>query len=707
LADALESPMTSSRLPHGVNVAGYFKAEAGVGQAARLLVETLRAADVPYALVPYTATVSRQNVSFDYESGAQRLYDTTVVCVNADEFAPFVTKTDPALFSGRHVIAMWWWEVERFPERLAQVARLVDEVWVGSRHTADAIAPEVEVPVSVFPPPIMRPTAAAASRGDLGLPDDYLFMFAFDFLSVFERKNPLAIVDAFTRAFASNEGASLVLRTLNGERRPHELARLRAAVAGRPDIRVVDGFLDAEIQYALVASCDAYVSLHRAEGFAFTVAEAMALGKPVIATAYSGNLEFMNEQNSYLVPYRLVQIGPGSAPYPPDARWAEPDVDEAARLMRRVFEDPEEGRTVGARALADVEAKHSPAARAEAVRSRLAEIATREPAAASPRRALASQLASRAHIVGQLPPLERARVYVAEGPNLVETTRGWIRRVYRSLVLAATRHYRHYEQNVAEALVEVSSRQFDELEELRRRVSREYDGVAAPVDGVPRWTAKGDGDGRVRYGVFVRPEGGALRNAIAGTEHAIRERSRFYLPLLPRSEIVLDVACGRGELLDLLAEAGAYAQGADTDAAAVARAREKGHQVEVLEPELFLAGHADASVGAVVARGLVERMSLEPLTSFLSLAALKLRGGGLLVVEAMNPHSFAVLRAVWRDPAAAHPVFPEALVVLLRDLGFAEARVVFPRGTGELERDRRDQREYAVVARSSGANLGR
>ena len=696
--------MSSPRLPHGVNVAGYFKAEAGVGQAARLLVETLRAAGVPYALVPYTATVSRQNVSFDHGNGAQPLYDTTIVCVNADQF---VTKTDPALFSGRHVVAMWWWEVERFPERLGQVARLVDEVWVGSHHTARAVAPAVDVPVSVFPPPIIRPPAAAVSRAGLGLPDDYLFMFAFDFLSVFERKNPLAVVDAFTRAFGPNEGASLVLRTLNGERRQHELARLRAAAVGRPDIRVVDGFLDAEIQYALVASCDAYVSLHRAEGFAFTVAEAMALGKPVIATAYSGNLEFMNEENSYLVPYRLVPIGRGAPPYPPDARWAEPDVDEAARLMRRVFEEPDEARAVGDRARADVEADHSPATRAQPVRRRLSEIAAREPAASSPRRALANQLASRAHVVAELPPLERARVYVDEGPRLIETTRGWLGRVYRGLVLAATRHYRHYEQSVAEALVDIARRQFDELEELRREVSREYDSVAAPVDAVARWTADDDGNGRVRYGVLVRSDGGAVRNVYAGTEHAIRERSRFYLPLLSRSELVLDAACGRGELLDLLAEADTPARGADTDAGAVAVARAKGHEVEVRDPEAFLSAHADASVGAVVARGLLERMSLESLTSFLSLAARKLRRGGLLAVEAMNPHSFAVLRAVWRDPAAAHPVFPEALVVLLRDLGFAEASVVFPRGTGELERDRRDQREYAVLARSPGASRGR
>jgi hypothetical protein len=103
------------------------------------------------------------------------------------------------------------------------------------------------------------------------------------------------------------------------------------------------------------------VSLHRSEGFGLTMAEAMYLGKPVIATAYSGNLDFMTDENSYLVDYELVPIGADAAPYPPGGEWAEPDVEHAARLMRRVFEDQAESRDRGARAASAIRETHSAA----------------------------------------------------------------------------------------------------------------------------------------------------------------------------------------------------------------------------------------------------------------------------------------------------------------------------------------------------------
>ncbi len=84
------------------------------------------------------------------------------------------------------------------------------------------------------------------------------------------------------------------------------------------------------------------------------MAEAMYLGKPVIATGYSGNLDFMTGENSYLVDYELVPIGPDAAPYPADGEWAEPNVDHAAALMREVFENPAGARQRGERAAADI-----------------------------------------------------------------------------------------------------------------------------------------------------------------------------------------------------------------------------------------------------------------------------------------------------------------------------------------------------------------
>ena len=354
----------------GVNVAGYLTAELGVGEAARRLVQGLQAGGIPHATITYGRTASRQEHPFVHRR-AIASYDTNVICVNADQLPHFRAEAGPALFRQRRTIGLWFWEVSRFPRELHRSFDLVDEVWVGSDFVRDALAPHTDKPVHVVPLPVEPPRATTLTRRDVGLPDDYVFLFSFDFLSVVERKNPAAVVRAFTQAFEPNEGPVLVIKTINGTARPQALAELRAAVADRPDIRVVDGYVSSRQRDALVSHCDCYVSLHRSEGYGLTMAEAMAAAKPVIATGYSGNLAFMDSDNSLLVPYRMTTIAAGCEPYPVGAEWAEPDVGVAASLMRDVWARPEEAQMLGRRAQEDVFRHNSPRRTAEFVAARL------------------------------------------------------------------------------------------------------------------------------------------------------------------------------------------------------------------------------------------------------------------------------------------------------------------------------------------------
>jgi glycosyltransferase involved in cell wall biosynthesis len=137
---------------------------------------------------------------------------------------------------------------------------------------------------------------------------------------------------------------------------------------------VIDRSLDREHLGGLMAACDCYVSLHRAEGFGLTMAEAMAIGKPVIATGYSGNVDFMNAENSYLVDHAITRVGPECEIYPPEGEWAEPSLEHAAELMRRVYEDREQAARVGARAAQDIASGLSPRATGAAMRARLEEM---------------------------------------------------------------------------------------------------------------------------------------------------------------------------------------------------------------------------------------------------------------------------------------------------------------------------------------------
>jgi glycosyltransferase involved in cell wall biosynthesis len=358
----------------GVNVVGYLRGELGIGESARLMLDALTAGGIPHATMSVDRHLqSRQGAMF--ASAAKGVpYDTTLLCVNAD-MTPTVAASIPTLLQGSYRIGMWYWEVEDFPVSQHEGFRHVDEVWVATDFVRRAIERNSPVPVRTITPPLPQPRPTPSrTRADLGLPERAFFLFSFDFLSTVERKNPWGLVDAFQAAFRPGEGPLLVIKSINADRRPDQAERLRLRLAGSPDILLLENYLGAEDRDALVALCHCYVSLHRSEGLGLTMAEAMAFGTPVIATGYSGNLQFMTEANSFLVPWTPASIPAGCEPYPPGSTWAEPDLQAAARLMRQVLDDPELAESHGRQAAEDVRSLHSPEIAGRAIAERLAEL---------------------------------------------------------------------------------------------------------------------------------------------------------------------------------------------------------------------------------------------------------------------------------------------------------------------------------------------
>jgi glycosyltransferase involved in cell wall biosynthesis len=358
----------------GLNVVGYLRAELGVAELARKLIDGAERAGIRHSTITYSNVVSRQQFPFEERDGTRAPYDTNLICLNADQLPIFARQAGPRFFAGRYTIGVWFWELEVFPDAFHGAFELVDELWVASEFIRDALVAVDRKPVLIVPFPLEAPAAAPLDRAVLGLPDSFLFFFSFDFLSVPERKNAVGLVKAFERAFAPGEGPALVIKSINGDRNLAALERLRMAALGRPDVHVIDGYLEAAAEDGLMASCDCYVSLHRSEGLGLTMAEAMSYGKPVIATRYSGNLTFMDDENSYLVPYAPARVPPGCEPYPPGAAWAEPDLDRAAALMRQVYEHQDEARDRGSRAQHDIATLHSVERTAEFMSRRFAEI---------------------------------------------------------------------------------------------------------------------------------------------------------------------------------------------------------------------------------------------------------------------------------------------------------------------------------------------
>jgi glycosyltransferase involved in cell wall biosynthesis len=345
-------PAPADRLRPGYLVTGYLRAELGLGEAARLAMQAIAKAGITSASFTYNLTASRQDHPWEHEDVAAPDLDTNIVWVNPDQLAEFAQTVGPAYYEGRYTVGNWAWETERLPGWMAETSDLVDEIWTPSEYSRAAVmASVVDKPVYTFPHPILVPVVDPnLDRAALGLPDKFVFLFIYDFLSTAARKNPLGLIQAFKRAFAPGEGPVLVLKSINAPLRLLAMDRLKLEAEGRPDIVFADRYATRAELSSLLAASDCYVSLHRAEGFGLTIADAMALGKPVVATGYSGNLEFMDETTSYLVPYTLTAVGEGAGQYEPDSRWADPDLDAAAGSLRRVFEDQEEAGEKGAAA---------------------------------------------------------------------------------------------------------------------------------------------------------------------------------------------------------------------------------------------------------------------------------------------------------------------------------------------------------------------
>ena len=332
------APVAEPR-PGGVNVIGYLDADFSLGHIARQLRTTIEATGRATAGLTYSRTESPR-LAVPPVDDPTLPYATTVAVVNADQFDFLAGDLGPAAFASRHTIGYWFWELEVIPPPMRRAIAHIDEIWAGSDFIRDAFRAVTVKPVHTLRPVLDLPSPSARRRDSFGLADDcFVFLCTFDFFSVVERKNPFGVVDAFRRAFAGRDDVRLVVKSTNGHLRSAAFERLLLQVAGADNIVVMDEHLTRADQMALIAASDAVVSLHRSEGLGLHLAEAMALGTPVVATRYSGNLDFMDDTNSWLVDAAMVPVQFGEGVYPKTARWADPDLDQAADMMRAMVDD--------------------------------------------------------------------------------------------------------------------------------------------------------------------------------------------------------------------------------------------------------------------------------------------------------------------------------------------------------------------------------
>jgi glycosyltransferase involved in cell wall biosynthesis len=283
-----------------------------------------------------------------------------VIFLNPHELVQLLAMAGAEPFEGRFRVGAWFWELETVPRSWRPAMGYVDEVWAGSRFVADAVARRAPagLPIRVLPCSVGRPEATP-DRAAFDLPDDKVVVLtAFDVRSGFHRKNPIAAVRAFRQA--NGDGKALMVCKVTGtEGAPDLVANLKAEIGDAPDIRLMTEWLTSQKMGALLASADIVLSLHRSEGFGLLPAQAMALGKAVVATGWSANLDFMTPDNSVLVDYTLVPVEDSQGLYQ-SGRWADADIQDAAAKLKALFDDPARRERLGAQAARDVAAALDP-----------------------------------------------------------------------------------------------------------------------------------------------------------------------------------------------------------------------------------------------------------------------------------------------------------------------------------------------------------
>ena len=339
--------------PTRIIVSGFINDVLGIGQAGRLTVAAMSAQGfdvVTEDLRPLDrGLLTRRPVG---------LPDAPIWLIHANppEARIALLRHSHAIWQDRYRIGYWVWESSIAPDAWTETARWFHEIWTPSQSARDAFAAAFEkggrmadiAKLRVLPHPVpaqpIRPSDNNAVRA----------LTLFDPRSDFDRKNPRGAIDAWLMAFPTPGAGRLIVKSLAQAAGHPRFEALRALAGHRPDIEFQAETLDARGTETLIAGCDILISLHRAEGFGLPLAEAMAGGLAVIATGWSGNMQFMTAENSIPLPYRLV---PASRAYNgPSARWAEPDVPAAAEALRQLVGDAGLRQKLGQRAREDIAA---------------------------------------------------------------------------------------------------------------------------------------------------------------------------------------------------------------------------------------------------------------------------------------------------------------------------------------------------------------
>ena len=337
-----QKPYDPSQHEPGVNLIGNIRAEMGLGQSCRLIADELEHSGLAYSIKNFCVGGSfrEEDHSWDHKIQDELPYDINLLHMQPLDLLEAYQEMDPATWDARYNIGFWLWELEDFPERWKPALDLVDEIWTPSEFVSNTMRKVTDKPVTTIPYCVTAPTDEKFDRKYFELPEDkFLFLAMYDTNSSMARKNPVGAIRAFQKAFSPDDDkVGLVLKMNNP--REEDIQKLEAMVGTYKNIYYINKVMSKLEVNSLIADADVFVSLHRAEGFGLVFVEAMLNNTPCIATNWSSNIEFMNEEVACMVDYTFTVLEEDSGPYSKGVKWADANVDTAATYMKRLVEDP-------------------------------------------------------------------------------------------------------------------------------------------------------------------------------------------------------------------------------------------------------------------------------------------------------------------------------------------------------------------------------
>ncbi|MDO5403151.1 MAG: glycosyltransferase [Eubacteriales bacterium] len=342
-------PFNRLKNKDGINLIGSINSDTGLGQSMRLVADIIDASGTDYTVYNYYVPPggSMNDTAYRHKITNECPYNINLIHVNASEFTRAFIDIGQEVWNGRYNIAYWLWELEEFPKEWLGNMNLVDEIWTPAEFISRTLRKYTDKPVHTIPYAVTAPTEESFTRQYFNLPEDkFLYLMMFDGKSRMERKNPVGVIEAFKKAYTADDvkkssNVGLVVKINEPENGARDIAYIKEALKGYENVYFICETLSKVEVNSLIKCADVFVSLHRAEGFGLVLAEAMYVGTPAIATNWSANIEFMNNDVACMVDAKMIEIGRDMPPFKKEYKWADADIGQAADYMRKLYEDKE------------------------------------------------------------------------------------------------------------------------------------------------------------------------------------------------------------------------------------------------------------------------------------------------------------------------------------------------------------------------------